>query len=276
MWDALHFEFMRNALMAGVLVSIACGVVGTLVVVNRIVFVSGGIAHAAYGGIGLALFTGLPPALGAGIFSIGASFIMGAVSLRSRHRTDTVIGVIWAVGMAVGVVLVDLSPGYHVDLMSYLFGSILAVPKSDLWFMMPLDFVIVFTVLFFFKEFLAISYDEEFARVRGIPVNALYMTLFCMIGFSVVMIIRIVGLILVIALLSIPPYIAEKFTSSLGTMMVLSTLFGILFTILGLWISFNFNLTSGAAIILVAGAGFFLSLVVDKVGGSGLRQDVQE
>ena len=276
MWDALHFEFMRNALMAGVLVSIACGVVGTLVVVNRIVFVSGGIAHAAYGGIGLALFTGLPPALGAGIFSVGASLIMGAVSLRSRHRTDTVIGVIWAVGMAVGVILVDLSPGYHVDLMSYLFGSILAVPKSDLWFMLPLDFVIVFVVLFFFKEFLAISYDEEFARVRGIPVNALYMTLFCMIGFSVVMIIRIVGLILVIALLSIPPYIAEKFTSSLGTMMVLSTLFGILFTILGLWISFNFNLTSGAAIILVAGAAFFVSLAFDRIGGTDFLQNAEE
>jgi len=262
--------------MAGVLVSVACGVVGTLVVVNRIVFVSGGIAHAAYGGIGLALFTGLPPTLGAGIFSVGASLIMGAVSLRSRHRTDTVIGVVWAVGMAIGVVLVDLSPGYHVDLMSYLFGSILAVPKSDLWFMLPLDLVIVFTVLIFFKEFLAISYDEEFALVRGIPVNALYMALFCMIGFSVVMIIRIVGLILVIALLSIPPYIAEKFTSSLGTMMVLSTLFGILFTILGLWISFSFNLTSGAAIILVAGAAFFLSLAVERIGGSGLRQNVEE
>jgi zinc transport system permease protein len=275
MWEALHFEFMRNALMAGVLVSVACGVVGTLVVVNRIVFVSGGIAHAAYGGIGLALFTGLPPTLGAGIFSVGASLIMGAVSLRSRHRTDTVIGVVWAVGMAIGVILVDLSPGYHVDLMSYLFGSILAVPRSDLWFMLPLDFVIVSIVLIFFKEFVAISYDEEFAMVRGIPVSALYMALFCMIGFSVVMIIRIVGLILVIALLSIPPYIAEKFTSSLGTMMVLSTLFGILFTILGLWISFKFNLTSGAAIILVAGTAFFLSLVVEKIEGSGMRQNAE-
>lgn len=276
MWTALHFEFMRNAVMAGVLVSIACGVVGTLVVVNRIVFMSGGIAHASYGGIGLAIFTGLSPILGAGMFSVGASLIIGAVSLKSRHRTDTVIGVIWAVGMAVGVVLVDLTPGYHVDLMSYLFGSILAVPKSDLWFMFPMVVLIILLVVFFFKEFVAISYDREFARVRGIPVNMLYLLLFCMIGFSVVMIIRIVGLILVIALLSIPPYIAEKFTTSLGHMMVLSTLLGMLFTVTGLWISYSLNLTSGAAIILVAGAGFFLSMAFDWFSGPDLQQNAEE
>jgi len=275
MWEALHFEFMRNAIMAGVFVSIACGVVGTLVVVNRIVFISGGIAHAAYGGIGLAIYMGISPTIGAGIFSVGSSLIMGAVSLKSRHRTDTIIGVLWAVGMAIGVVLVDLTPGYHVDLMSYLFGSILAVPKSDLWFMLPLDLVIILVVLFFYKEFLAISYDAEFARVRGVPVNALYLVLFCMIGFSVVMIIRIVGLILVIALLSIPPYIAERFTTSLGKMMVLSSLFGIFFTLIGLWISYRFNLTSGAAIILVAGTGFFLTLAVDRFSGPGLHQNAE-
>jgi zinc transport system permease protein len=276
MWTALHFEFMRNAVMAGVLVSVVCGVVGTLIVVNRIVFMSGGIAHAAYGGIGLALYTGMSPILGAGMFSVGASLIIGAVSLKSRHRTDTIIGVIWAVGMAIGVVLVDLTPGYHVDLMSYLFGSILAVPKSDLWFMFPMVLLIVLLVVFFFKEFVAISYDEEFARVRGIPVNMLYLLLFCMIGFSVVMIIRIVGLILVIALLSIPPYIAEKFTTSLGHMMVLSALLGMLFTVTGLWISFSLNLTSGAAIILVAGAGFFLSMAADWFSGPDLQQNAEE
>ncbi|HDZ24246.1 MAG TPA: metal ABC transporter permease [Desulfobacteraceae bacterium] len=275
MWEALHFEFMRNALAAGVFVSIACGVVGTLVVVNRMVFISGGIAHAAYGGIGMALYFGLSPLVGAGAFSVGSSLIMGAVSLKSRHRTDTIIGVLWAVGMAMGVIFVDLTPGYHVDLMSYLFGSILAVPKSDLWFMFPLDLVIILVVLFFFKEFQVISYDDEFARVRGIPVNALYLLLFCMIGFSVVMIIRIVGLILVIALLSIPPYIAEKVTDSLGKMMVLSSLFGIFFTVTGLWISYRFNLTSGAAIILVAGAGFFLTLAIDRFSGPDQPQNAE-
>lgn len=264
MWDALQFEFMRNAILAGVLVSISCGVIGTLVVVNRIVFMSGGIAHAAYGGIGLAFFLGLPPALGAAFFAVGISLIMGAVTLKSKHRADTIIGVLWAIGMACGILLVDLTPGYNVDLMSYLFGSIMTVPKTDIWFMLALDVVILLTIAIFYKEFLAMSYDEEFAFVVGIPVRALYYALLCLIALSVVMIIRVVGLILVIALLTIPPYIAEKYTTSLRKMMVLSSLFGILFTLLGLWFSYSFNLTSGATIILVSGAAFFLSQVLDR------------
>jgi zinc transport system permease protein len=147
--------------------------------------------------------------------------------------------------------------------MSYLFGSILAVPKADLWIMFPLDVFIIVTVLIFYKEFLAMSYDDEFAYVVGIPVKILYLLLLCMTALSVVMIIRVVGLILVIALLTIPPYIAEKYTQSLGGMMVLSSLLGILFTIMGLWVSYDFDLTSGATIILVAGAAFFISHAMD-------------
>ena len=141
MWEPLQFEFMRNALLAGVMVSIACGIIGSLVVVNRIVFISGGIAHAAYGGIGLAFFAGFSPTLGAGIFAFGSSMIMAAVSFKNRHRADTIIGVLWAVGMALGIILIDITPGYSVDLMSYLFGSILTVPKSDIWFMILMDMV---------------------------------------------------------------------------------------------------------------------------------------
>ncbi|VBB42713.1 conserved membrane hypothetical protein [uncultured Desulfatiglans sp.] len=259
MWEALQYEFMRNALAAGILVSIVCGVIGTLVVVNRIVFISGGIAHAAYGGIGLAFYAGIPPTLGAGIFSMAVAMIMGAVSFRNRHRADTIIGVLWAVGMAVGIILIDLTPGYHVDLMSYLFGSILAVPMIDLWFMLPMNLLICLTVFVFYKEFIAMSFDEEFAFVVGIPVKILYFTLLGMIALAVVMIIRVVGLILVIALLTIPPYIAEKYTHTLGRMMVLSSLLGMGFTVVGLWLSYRFDLTSGATIILVAGTAFFLS-----------------
>jgi zinc transport system permease protein len=265
MWEALNYEFMRNALIAGVLVSISCGVIGTLVVVNRLVFIAGGIAHAAYGGIGLALYTGFPPTLGATLFTVGVSLIMGAASLKAKHRADTVIGVLWALGMALGIILVDLTPGYNVDLMSYLFGSILSVPNSDLWFMLPLDGVILLTLVLFYKEFLAMSYDEEFAFVVGIPVRALYFLLLVLTSLSVVMIIRVVGLILVIALLTIPPYIAEKYTTSLGHMMVFSSLLGILFTVVGLWLSYRYNFTSGATIILVAGAAFFLSQLLDRI-----------
>jgi len=265
MWEALQYDFMRNALLAGLLVSISCGIIGSLVVVNRIVFMSGGIAHAAFGGVGLGFFCGFSPFLGAAIFASGVSLIMGVVSLKSKHRADTIIGVLWAIGMAVGIILIDLTPGYHVDLMSYLFGSILTVPAVDLWLMLPLDGFILLVVLLFYKEFVALSYDEEFAFVVGVPVKTLYLLLLGMTALSIVMIIRVVGLILVIALLTIPPFIAEKHTRSLGQMMVLSSLLSICFTLSGLWLSYAFDLTSGATIILVAGVGFFISLVLDFI-----------
>ncbi|MGD9040887.1 MAG: metal ABC transporter permease [Desulfobacteraceae bacterium] len=267
MWEALQFEFMRNALLAGILVSVSCGILGTLVVVNRIVFISGGIAHAAYGGIGIAFYTGIPPALGATLFSFLSSMIMGVASLKSRERVDAIIGVMWALGMAIGIILIDLTPGYNVDLMSYLFGSILTVGRSDIWFMVSLALVTFLVVLVFYKEFLAMSYDEEFSFVVGIPVKILYFVLLGLIALSVVVIIRVVGLILVIALISIPPYIAEKYTRSLGKMMLLSSLLGMFFTITGLWLSFRYNLTSGATIILVAGLAFFVSFAIDFLGG---------
>jgi zinc transport system permease protein len=267
MWEALQFEFMRNALLAGILVSVSCGIIGTLVVVNRIVFISGGIAHAAYGGIGIAFYTGIPPELGAALFSFVASMIMGVASLKSRERVDAIIGVMWALGMAIGIILIDLTPGYNVDLMSYLFGSILTVGRSDIWFMLSLVLVTFVVVLVFYKEFLAMSYDEEFSFVVGIPVKTLYFVLLGLIALSVVVIIRVVGIILVIALISIPPYIAEKYTRSLGKMMLLSSLLGMFFTITGLWLSFRYNLTSGATIILVAGLAFFVSLAIDFLGG---------
>jgi zinc transport system permease protein len=267
MWDALQFEFMRNALVAGVLVSIICGVLGTLVVVNRIVFISGGIAHAAYGGIGLALYLGFSPSVGAVLFSVVVSIIMGMVSLKSKERADTVIGVMWAVGMALGIIFSELTPGYNVDLMSYLFGSILSVPKADIWYMSCLVLLVSVVTSFFYKEFVALSYDEEFSFVVGIPVKTLYLGLLVLISLSVIGIIRVVGLILVIALLTIPPYIAEKYTFSLSKMMVLSSLLGILFTVVGLYISYHFDLASGATIIMVAGVAFFLSVAIDAIAG---------
>jgi len=271
MWDALQFEFMRNALLAGILVSISCGIIGSLVVANRIVFLSGGIAHAAFGGIGLAFYLGFSPVLGAGLFSVAVSMIIGAVTLKSKHRADTIIGVLWAVGMAIGIIFIDLTPGYNVDAMSYLFGSILSVSMADIWFVVGLDGVIFLIILAFYREFLAMSYDEEFAFVVGVPVKSLYFLLLCMTALSIVMIIKVVGLILVIALLTIPPYIAEKYTSSLWKMMVLSSLLGILFTIVGLWLSYSYNFTSGATIILVAGAAFFLTQITRSIRGHTLQ-----
>ena len=265
MLEALQYEFMRNALAAGLLASVICGIMGTLVVVNRIVFLSGGIAHAAYGGIGLSLFLSWPYMIGTIGFSFTAAMLMAAVSLRAKHRADTVIGVIWALGMAIGIIFLDLTPGYNVDLMSYLFGSILTVPGSDLWVMLIVGILIAGFVLFFYKDLLAISYDEEFARIRGVPIRTLYFALIGLLAVTIVMVIQIVGLILVIALLTIPPFIVEKYARSLFQMMVGSSLLGAVFTISGLWLSYAFNLTSGACIILVSGIVFFLNFVADRL-----------
>jgi zinc transport system permease protein len=167
--------------------------------------------------------------------------------------------------MALGVLLLDLTPGYNVDLMSYLFGSILVVPKSNLWQMLVLCLGVGVIVIFFYNDFLAMSYDEEFAQLRGVPVKGLYFLLIGMIAVSIVMIIRVVGLILVIALLTIPPYIAEKYVRSLRGMMLISTLLCGMFTMTGLWFSYIFNLTSGSTIIMVAVSSFFISFLVQYV-----------
>lgn len=268
MLDALQFEFMRNALMAGLIASIICGVIGTLIVVNRLVFLSGGIAHSAYGGIGLAFYCGWPYLIGATGFAIASAMIMAAVSLKSKHRADTIIGVMWAGGMAIGILLLDMTPGYNVDLMSYLFGSILSVPRAELISMAALGFFIILLIGYFFSDLLAMSYDEEFAQVRGVPVRALYFMLIGTVAITVVMVVQVVGLILVIALLTIPPYIAEKYTKSLLQMMMLSCLLGMIFILGGLWFSYTYDFTSGAAIILFAGIVFFASLLIDYLVGN--------
>ena len=260
MIESLQFGFMRNALMAGVLASVACGTIGTFVVVNRIVFVSGGIAHAAYGGIGLAYYLGIDPMLGAVAFSVASALGMGTVQRRTRQRADTIIGVMWATGMAIGIIFVDLAPGYKADLMSYLFGSILAVPSSDLWVMLALDVAIVAVTALFYKELLAVSFDETFAAVVNVPVGAIYLMLLCLTALTVVMMMRVVGLILVIALLTIPAAISGQLVTDIKRMMVLASVLGVVFTAGGLWLAYSLDLTSGAAIILVSGASYVLSM----------------
>ena len=261
-FQALQFDFMRNALLAGLLVSIACGIIGTFVVVNRIVFISGGIAHAAYGGIGLGYFFGFNPVLGAIAFSLVVALAMGWIERKTQQRADTIIGVMWAIGMAIGIIAIDLTQGYKADLMSYLFGSILTVPQEDLIVMLLLDIIIAGMVALFYKELLAISFDPVFATTRNVPVDGLYLMLVGAIALTVVMVMQVVGLIMVIALLTMPAAIAGQFVKDIKQMMLLSSILGMVFTTTGLWLSYFFNLTSGATIILVAGTAYLLSLLV--------------
>ncbi len=264
MLEVLSYHFIQNALIAGILVSIASGIIGSLIVVNRMVFLSGGIAHTAYGGIGLAVFFSLPIFLGASIFAIGAALFMAYITMHQRERMDTFIGLIWAVGMAIGIILIDLTPGYHVDLMSYLFGSILAVSKEDLYYMASLTVAIILIVSLRYRDILAVSYDSQYASLRGINVPFFYTLILVMSALTVVIAIKVVGLILVIALLTIPVYIAEKLSNSLGSMMLLSGVFSTLFTIIGLYFSYQYDLTSGATIIIVGAISLILFWIYQK------------
>jgi len=265
MLEALQYQFMQNALLAGLLAAIACGIVGVYVVVKKIVFISGGIAHASFGGIGLGYLFGINPVLGAMVFTIPASLGIGLVTRRTRLPEDTAIGILWAMGMALGIIFIGLAPGYAPDLFSYLFGNILTVPFFDLMLMLILDVVIIALVVLFYKEFLYLSFDEEFSTVSGVPTEGLYLLLLCLVALTVVVLIRVVGIILVIALLTIPAALARQFTYSLKKMMLLAILAGVVFTFSGLWISYVLNLASGATIILVSGTVLFISFGVKKL-----------
>lgn len=257
MLEALQYDFMRNALAAAVLASFICGIMGTIVVSKRLVSMAGGVAHAAYGGVGMALFFGFSPQLGALGFALVSSLFMAWATLKAQSRADTIVSITWAVGMAIGVVFSDLAPGYGSDLMSYLFGSILMVTKRDIILMSVFALILCAFVPTFYGHLLVYSYDEDYARTRGIPVNFLHFAVIVLVSFSVVLMIRIVGLILVIALFSIPPYIAERFCRSLVGMMATSSFLSLVFSLTGLTMAYKLNLTSGAVIIIVAALAYF-------------------
>ncbi len=273
MLEVLQYQFMQNALLAGLLAAVACGIIGVYVVVKKVVFISGGIAHTSFGGIGLGYLLGINPVLGAMFFAVASALGLGLITRRTKLPEDTAIGILWAMGMALGIIFIGLSPGYAPDLFSYLFGNILAVPVFDLMLMLILDAVIIIIVFLFYKEFLFISFDEEFSTVSGVPTERLYLLLLCLVALTVVVLIRVVGIILVIALLTIPAALARQFTHSLKKMMLLAILAGVVFTFLGLWLSYLLDFASGATIILVSGTMLFISFGVARLRSKTRRYD---
>jgi len=259
MLEIFTYDFMVNAMLASLLASIAAGVIGTYVVVKRIVFISGGISHATYGGIGLGYLLGFNPMFGAIGASIITAGIVSKVSKKKKQSEDMLIGIVWAFGMALGIFFINISEGYAPDLMSYLFGNILLVSGTDLILMTVLNIIVISLVYLNFGKFQAITFDEEFAKSIGINTERIYLLLLVLIALTVVMLIKLVGIVLVIALISIPPAIAIKYVKSLKQMMVVSVLLGMIFTIFGLFISYYLNLTSGASIIFVSVIGYLIS-----------------
>ena len=257
--------FLQMAVLAALLASIGCGVMGTYVVVKRIAFIAGGIAHSVLGGMGAAVYFGFEPLHGALPAAIAAALLIGWVRLRFRAQEDTLISALWAIGMAIGVMFIAKAPGYQANLMSYLFGNILLVPEESLWFMVALDVLLLSIVAAYHRQFLAVVFDEEFARLRGLPVGFFYLLLLVLVAVTVVLLIQVVGLILVMALLTLPAAVAGHYVHSLGRMMVIATLLGALLSVTGLAVSYGPDLPAGPTIILLTGGVYIVSAILVQI-----------
>ncbi|HOC44911.1 MAG TPA: metal ABC transporter permease [Thermoanaerobaculales bacterium] len=262
-----RFAFLQHALLAGVLAGVACGVVGSFVVVRRITSIAGAIAHCVLAGLGAARWLQVvhgqawaSPMLGAVAAAVIAALLIGVISLRAREREDTLIGALWAVGMAVGILFIARTPGYDQDLMSYLFGNILLVRGSDLGLMLALDVTVVALCIVLFPQLQAVCFDEEFARLRGLDVELYYLLLLCLTALTVVLLVTVVGIVLVIALLTLPAAIAGQLTSTLRGMIVGAALLSIAFTLVGLAVSYGPDLPAGATTIVLAGLAYLATL----------------
>jgi zinc transport system permease protein len=267
-----QYPFLQHALIGGLLASVGCGVMGAYVVARRIGYLAGGIAHSVLGGMGIAYYLGRSPVGGALVAALVAAMIIGWVSLRWRQQEDTLIGALWAVGMATGIVFISSTPGYNADLMSYLFGNILLITPGQLYLVAGLDALVVTLVVLFRKQLLAVSFDEQFARLRGVRVEVVYLMLLCLVALTVVILIQVVGLILVIALLTLPAAIAGQYLRSLAAIMLAAMGLGALFIGGGLALSFELDLPSGAVVILVAGLAYFSAAGVTGLSGRARRR----
>lgn len=257
-------SFLRYALIAGLLASVAFGIIGSYVVVKRITYIAGAIAHCVLGGIGAALFfsqhyglSWLTPMTGAVLAALAAALVIGLVSIHAQEREDSVISALWVSGMAAGIMFMAKTPGY-IDPMSYLFGNILMISRQDLWTIVALDSCVVTLGILSYSKMLAVCFDEEFARLRGVHTKFYYLLLLCLTALTIVLMIRIVGIVLVIALFSLPAAVAGHFSSRLWQMMAISTLLSMFYVTTGLAVSYGPNLPSGATIVMIAGLSYLL------------------
>ncbi len=251
-------ELLSNSLIAALLISIAIGIIGSIMLINRYNYLAASIAHGSYGGVGIALFFSLPLLLSTTLFALFLALLLAYLSYKEPKRLDILISVIWAMGMSIGIILSDLTPGYHSDLLAYLFGNILLVPNDDLYFMGIVDCIVLLFVWQNFHYLIAIAYDKEFAITRNLPVKMMHTLILVFIALTIVMSIRSFGLILVIALFSIPPFIAEKITKNAQSMMLAAAVIAFFLIVAGLFLAYFLNISATAAIILLASAIFLL------------------
>jgi zinc transport system permease protein len=255
--SVLQYDFIQNALIGSLLVAIMCAITGTFIVIKRLVFLSGGISHGAFAGLGAAYFLGITPMLGAMLFAVLSAVAITGVIIRQSQPADVTIGIFWATGMATGVLFVYITPGYVPDLMPYLFGDILTISSQQLFWMMVFSLISLLITALLFRQLLAVSFDDEYARLQGLPVGIIMVILMIMNSVAIVMMIQAVGIILVMALLTIPPLIGLTLAAEIRTVMFYAFISAVSITIGGLAVSFLLDLPSGPAIVLL-GAGILM------------------
>lgn len=266
MFEALfQYQFLRNALFSGILASIVCGIVGVIVIEKKLVMMSGGIAHTSYGGVGLGYLLGIEPIIGAFLFSVLAAVGIGYIKRKGGARSDVVVGLFWSLGMALGILFIALMPGYPPDLSSYLFGSILSVTNTDLILAAVLTFIITLVIIAFFNDWKAYLFDEEFASIIGVKTAILEYLLLILIAMTIVALIRVVGIILVLALLTAPAAAAGLLSGDLKKRMIYSVGLGMVYCVSGLWVSYVLNIASGASIVIISVVCYFLLFVVRAI-----------
>jgi zinc transport system permease protein len=260
--ELFQYGFFRNAFLAALLMSVTCGLIGTYIVSRRMVFISGGITHASFGGVGIGYFLGISPLAGAAVFAVAAAIASENLTRRRKIRNDSVIAILWSFGMAVGIIFVYMTPGYAPDLMSFLFGSILTVSATDLWLMLALAVTVsgIFSLLY--RPILYVSFDEQFARSKGIPVMFYNYLMIILVALTIVLSIRLAGIILVLSVLTIPQNIANLFTNRFRNIMIASVLIGLAASFLGLVVSYYLNIPSGATIIFILVVLYLLARVL--------------
>jgi zinc transport system permease protein len=262
---------LQTALLAGFVASISSGVVGSYVIVKRIVFISGSIAHSVLGGMGFCLWLKrtqnvewITPIHGALFAAIISALIIGWIHLNYRQREDSVIATLWSTGMAIGVIFISLTPGFNVELMSFLLGNILWVSHADIWTLIALDAIVLAAVMILHKRFLAICFDEEQAYLQGLSVKGFYLLLLSLIAVSVVLLIQVVGIILAITMLTIPPTIASLFTRRLSRTMFFAVIISSIFCLAGTAASYELDWPAGATIALLAALCYLICLLKTK------------
>ena len=255
----LQYAFFRNALLGSLFASIACGIIGTYVVSRRLVFISGGITHASFGGLGVGFYFNLPPIPSAMAFSVLSAFGIQWLSRKQGVREDSAIAVFWSLGMAIGIVLTFLSPGYAPNLSEYLFGNILTITQGDIIALALLSIVLILFFLLFFHAIVSVSFDVEFARTRRVPTQFIEYAMMLFIAVTIVLSIRLVGIVLLMSLITVPQMTANLFTVNYSKIISLSILFSFVGCVAGLLLSYYLNVPSGAFIIFVLIVMFFIA-----------------